>query len=60
VFSLHKADRSNGLVDLSTTADLVSTVADTLRFHLFTAAGHFLDQRNRDIVSLGASGRSIH
>jgi len=60
VFSLHKADRSNGLVDLSTTANLVSTIADTLRFCLFTAAGHFLDQRNRDIMALGAAGRLIH
>lgn len=58
VFSLHKADRSNGRVDFSTTSDLVATIADTLHFYLFTAAGHFLDQRNCDIFGLTAGNET--
>ena len=59
VFSLHKVDQTNGLVDYATTADLTSAVTNTLHYYLFTAAGHFLDQRDCDIFGLGAAGRPI-
>jgi len=59
VFALHKVDRSNGAFDFSTTEDLVSTVADAFHLYLLTAAGQYVDERDRDNVGLGAAGCPI-